>query len=168
MTEIADEKDREKLRQGLNNRTASYITKNDAMSAISAEDQQVFKSKFVQRYYSILYNDIKDTLKNPAAIDDVPHFGPPKVQRTVSASGTNEIILEVSSDSVQQKRANTSLNSSVHMRRQAAELMRVKIEQQTQNLNLTIEEEQSYDFSQDAQKKETFGGKQVRPEPVWS
>jgi len=38
MTEIADEKDREKLRQGLNNRTASYITKNDDMSAISAED----------------------------------------------------------------------------------------------------------------------------------
>lgn len=101
----------------------------------------------MQRYYSILYNDIKDTLKNPAAIDDVPHFGPAREQRTASASGKNEIILEVTPDSVQQKRANTSLNSSVHMRRQAAELMREQIEQQTRNPDLTIEEEQSFDSS---------------------
>lgn len=95
----------------------------------------------MQRYYSILYNDIKDTLKNPAAVDDVPHFGPPRDQRTASASGKNEILLEVAPESVQQKRANTSLNSSVHMRRQAAELMRAQIDQQTHNPELAIEEE---------------------------
>jgi CBS domain containing-hemolysin-like protein len=38
MTEIADEKDREQLRAGLNNRTNSAMTRNDGISAISVED----------------------------------------------------------------------------------------------------------------------------------
>jgi CBS domain containing-hemolysin-like protein len=37
-TEIADEKDREKLRQGLSNSKNSYSTKNEGLSTISLID----------------------------------------------------------------------------------------------------------------------------------
>jgi hypothetical protein len=45
------------------------------------------------RYYNTLYNDIKDTLKNPDSVDSLPHFGPSRSPKghTTSVSDNKDI-----------------------------------------------------------------------------
>ena len=161
MTEIKDEKDKEKLRSGLKNRTNSAMTKNEGLSTISAEDQQVFKSKFVMRYFNRLYSDIKETLRNESTTDDAPHFGQ---QRTVSVLGRDDGTLEVPRELGQSKRANTALNSSVQMRRQAAELMTAQINQATIP-EIMVEEDHSLGGSASSKSGKTNQGSK---DQVWS
>ena len=44
------------------------------------------------RYYNNLYNDIKDSLKNPDAIANGPHFGPPR-DYTTSVSDRTDLLI---------------------------------------------------------------------------
>ena len=61
------------------------------------------------RYYNTLYNDIKETLKNPNTLQSIPHFNPQKEQyKTSSISAEVDLKLEIA-EPKKQKRAMTVL-----------------------------------------------------------
>lgn len=69
------------------------------------------------QYYNHLYKDIKDSLRDPSALINIPYFGPARDIHTVSVAEKAEIKIDIASDTAQQKRANTSLNTSQHTRK---------------------------------------------------
>jgi hypothetical protein len=89
------------------------------LSSVSVQDQQIFRSKFINRYYNNLYNDIKKTVKDPEALaQHLPHFGPaPEEAKTMSFTGLDNARDEFPSSTVLQKRrAISALNNSVAQR----------------------------------------------------